>query len=188
VGKESYMKYLKNRKIAVRITSFIVLLSILLGAHLSLTKLRDEALQIFYSGEKMNGKGIQSDLEYIADQCYNLTVVAGRYMNKEDVIILEIIQNRDLLGNADTPGDKYQAKEKLIKSTMILYENLKSLNLNERDEYYNDSFPVNVESRQLIISHSSYNKNALTFNNILKKFPANILRWIIFMKPLDLYE
>jgi hypothetical protein len=182
------MKYLNNKNIAVKITSFLILFSILLGAHFSLTKLRDEALQTFYNGENRDGKGIQSDLNYIADQCYNLTVVASRYLDKDDKKILEVIQNRDLIEKANSPGDKYQAKEKLIKSSMILYDNLKSLDLSERDQYYNDSFPINIESRQLIISHNSYNDNALEFNRILKKFPANLVRWIIFMKPLALYE
>lgn len=182
------MKYLKNRKIAIGITSFAVLFSILLGAHLSLTKIRDEALLIFYNGEKMDGKGIQSDLEYIADQCYDLTVVAGRYMDKEDKRIKEVLANLDLINNAVTPRDKYQAKEKLIEATMNLYENLDSMDMEERDLYYRGSFPANVESRQLIISHNSYNENALSFNNCLKRFPANVLSKITFVRPLELYE
>ncbi len=182
------MRYLKNRKIAIRITIFSVLLSILLGSHFSLIKLRDETLQIFYSGEKMNGKGIQNDLEYIADQSYNLTVVASRYMEKDDERIAEVLKNRDLINSAVTPGDKYQAKEKLMVAAMNLYEDLGSMNLEEKDQYYRDSFTVNVESRQIIISHSSYNERALVFNKCLKRFPANVLSRITFVKPLELYE
>ena len=108
------MKSLKNKKIAIRITSFIVLCSMLLGAHLSLTKLRDEALMVFYQGERMDGKGIQSDLEYISDQCYNLTVVASRYKGKEDERIEKVVVEIDSLHNEKSPGDKYQATERLI--------------------------------------------------------------------------
>ncbi len=182
------MKYLKNRKIAIRITVFIVLLSILIGSHFSLIKLRDETLLIFYSGEEKNGKGIQQDLEYITDQCFNLTVVAGRYMDKEDKRIREVVRKRDLVNSAATPGDKYEAKEELLVSAMNLYEALGSMNLEERDQYYRDSFVVNVESRQLIISHSSYNECAMDYNKCLKRFPANVLRRITFVKPLELFE
>jgi hypothetical protein len=182
------MKYLNNRKTAIRITAIAVVISILFGSHSSLIKLRDEVLQIFYQGENMNGKGIQSDIEYISDQCYNLTVVASRYMDKKDESIENVLQNRDLLSAADTPGDKYQAKEKLIEASMNLYDDLGSMILEERDQFYRDSFKVNVASRQLIISHNSYNDHALTFNQGIKRFPANILSKLTFVKPLELYE
>jgi hypothetical protein len=182
------MKHLKNRKTAISVTSFLILLSILFGAHSSLTGIRDRALDIFYTGEKADGKGIQSDLEYISDQCYNLTVVAGRYMDKGDARIEDILKKRDRLDSAATPGDKYRAKEELIEAAMSLYEDMGTMELEERDRYYRDGFAADVESRQLIISHSSYNENAIAFNKCLKRFPANILSKITFVKPLELYE
>jgi hypothetical protein len=187
-GMDTYMKYLKDRKIAIRITSFLIAFSILLGANLSLSKIREEALLIFYQGERMDGKGIQSDLEYIMDQCYNLTVVAGRYMDKDDERIENVLEHIDLMEKAETPGYKFEAKEQLLEVSMKLYEELNLMNLDERDQYYRDSFSVDVKSRQLIISHSSYNKSASIYNKCLKRFPANVLSAITFVKPLELYE
>ncbi|MFT4142944.1 MAG: hypothetical protein QM644_00705 [Mobilitalea sp.] len=183
-----YMKYLKDRKMAIKITSFLIVFSILLGANLSLSKIREEAMLIFYQGERMDGKGIQSDLEYIMDQCYNLTVVAGRYMDKDDERIKNVLIHIELLEKTSTPGEKFEAKEQLLEASMKLYEDLNLMNLDERDQNYRDSFSVDVKSRQLIISHSSYNKKALVFNKCLKRFPANVLSKITFVKPLELYE
>ncbi|MGF7145382.1 hypothetical protein HNQ56_003823 [Anaerotaenia torta] len=182
------MKYLRNRKVAIGITAFAVFLSILFGSHSSLMQLREETSLIFYSGEKKNGKGIQHDLEYITDQCYNLTVVAGRYMDPDDERIKEVLRKRDLVNSAVTPREKYQTSESLIEAAMKLYKDLGFMSLEERDQYYRDSFAVNVESRQLIISHSSYNELAVTFNESLERFPANVLSKITFVKPLELYE
>ncbi len=182
------MKYVRNKKIAIRITCFIILLSILFGAHSSLTKLRREALDVFYYGEEANGKGIESDLEYIADQCHNLTVVAGRYMDKEDERIAEVLEKQDLLESALTPADKFQRNEELIEAAMSLYEELSDIELQERDQYYRDSSAVNIKSRQLIIAHSTYNEGAIIFNKCLKQFPANILSKIVFVKSLELFE
>ncbi len=182
------MKYFKNRKTAIGITCIIVFISILLGARISLIKLSDEALRVFNEGERQNGKGIPYDLDYISEQCYNLTVVAGRYIKPEDVKITEVLSGRDKLVAADTPGDKFEAKEKLLEAAMNLYEILGTMKLDERDQYYRDSFAVDIESRQLIISHNSYNEEALAFNKTLKQFPANILSKLTFVNKLELYE
>lgn len=182
------MKFLKNRKTATGITALIILFSILLGAHLSLTKLKEETLSVFYHGENTGEKGIQSDLEYISDQCYNLTVVAGRYMNREEETVKEVSEHLEALKKAAAPGDKYKAKENLIKASMELHEKLVLMNLTEKDRYYCDSFPVNLRSRELIISHSSYNEKAASYNRCLQRFPANILSRITFVRPLELYE
>lgn len=143
---------------------------------------------LFYQGERMDGKGIQSDLDYIMDQCYNLTVVAGRYMDKGDERIENVLEHINLMEKAETPGDKFEAKEQLLKASMKLYEELNFMNLDERDQFYRDSFSVDVKSRQLIISHNSYNNKAVIFNKCLKRFPANVLSTITFVKPLELYE
>lgn len=182
------MKYLKDKKTAVIVTSIVVLFSILYGSHNSLIKLKNQVTEVFFNGENGDGKGIDSDLEYISDECYNLTVVAGRYMDKKDERIQDILNNRDILNEADTPGEKFKAKDKLIESAENLYNDLVTMDLNEKDQYYRDSFPVNVESRELIISHNSYNDKARAFNQTLKKFPANILGTVTFVKPQELYE
>jgi len=182
------MEFLKNRKTAKGITALIILFSILLGAHLSLTKLKEETLSVFYQGENKGEKGIQSDLEYISDQCYNLTVVAGRYMNREEDEVKEVSERLEAMKKADAPGDKYQAKENLIKTSMELHGKLNLMNLSEKDRYYCDSFPVNLKSRELIISHNSYNEKAASYNRCLQRFPANILSRITFVRPLELYE
>ncbi|QHQ59927.1 hypothetical protein Ana3638_03305 [Anaerocolumna sedimenticola] len=182
------MRYLKSKKTAVIITSILVLISILYGSHHSLTKLRSEVKEVFFNGENASGKSINSDLEYISDECYNLTVVAGRYIDKDDERIINILNSRELLEKADNPGRKFKTGKKLIEIATVLYNDLKVMELSERDRYYTESFPVNVRSRELIISHNSYNDKAREFNRILKVFPANLLRRMTFVKTLELYE
>lgn len=182
------MTYIKKRNIAIWITVGIVCFSILFGTRSSLTELRQDALEIFYQGEKRDGKGIDSDLEYMSDQCYNLTVVAGRYLDPADKNITKVLDYREKLSEADAPGSKFREKESLLQAAMNLYDVLGGVELSEKDRYYRESFPVNIESRQRIISHSSYNRKAQQFNLCMEEFPAKILGRIVFVKPLELYE
>ena len=182
------MKLLKNVKTAVIVTAALIILSSLYGSHHSLTVLRNEAKEVFYNGEKSDGKGINSDLEYISDECYNLTVVAGRYIDKKDERITDILSSKDLLEKYSSPGTKYKAKEQLVAAAMVLYQDLKAMELSERDRYYTESFLVNVNSRELILSHNSYNGKAREFNRILEDFPANLFGKLTMVKPLELYE
>lgn len=188
IWKGKAMKYLQNRKIAMGITCIMIFCSILFGAFHSLTRLRNQALDVFYQGENTSGKGIQADLEYMADACHNLTVVAGRYLDKKNERVKEVKNNRDLFLEANTPGDKYKAMESLLNASKLLYEELGIKKLSERDQKYRNDFAVNIKSRQLIISHSNYNERAVAFNNCLKQFPANILSKVTFVKSLELYQ
>jgi hypothetical protein len=182
------MTYIKKRNIAIWITVGIICFSILFGTRSSLTELRQDALEIFYQGEKRDGKGIDSDLEYISAQCYNLTVVAGRYLDPADGNITGVLDYREKLSEADTPGSKFREKENLLQAALNLYDVLGGLELSEKDQYYRESVPVNIESRQRIISHSSYNQKAQRFNRSMEAFPANILGRMVLVKPLELYE
>ncbi len=182
------MKFIKNRKVAAGITCIIVLMSILIGGHSSLTRLRIEVLNQFYYGDEYTGKGIQGDLKYMVGQCYNLTVVAQRYIDKDDEKIKEVIKYRDLFQGALTPEEEVGTSTKAIEAAMKLYETMGTIELEQRDQYYRDSFAVNIESRRLIISHSGYNEKGLLFNQNLDRFPANVLSKITVIKPLVLYE
>ncbi|WFR58855.1 hypothetical protein QA584_07185 [Anaerocolumna sp. AGMB13025] len=182
------MKVLKIKKTAVVITAVLVILSSMYGSHHSLMVLRNEVLEVFYNGEKSDGKGINSDLEYISDECYNLTIVAGRYIDKEDERITDILSKRELLAESNGPGSKYKAREQLVAAAMVLYQDIKAMELSERDRYYIESFLVNVNSRELILSHSSYNGKAREFNRILEVFPAKLFGKLTMVKPLELYE
>lgn len=170
------------------ITLVMVLAATLIGSGTSLRKLRNEAESIFYQGEDQDGMGIQYDLDQLMEECYSLTVVAKRYLEDSDPMITAVLEARTALEKAKTPPRKHDAAEKLKEVSLALYEHLGNYPLNERDLKYRNGFYAEITSRFLIIDRSSYNQRAKEFNETISKFPANILRLITFVAPLELYE
>ncbi|GAB6087434.1 LemA family protein [Alkaliphilus crotonatoxidans] len=182
------MEFFQRRKNAQILTTIIVIFTILIGFRSSMGKLRTQAESIFYLGEEQNGVGIQQDLEAIMAECYNLTVVAGRYLEKDDARIQAVMDKREALSQAKTPDTKYDAVQELIFSSEELYRALEPLPLSDRDQGYRNGFLAEINSRQLIIERSSYNEYAIAYNKKLKAFPANILKIVTSVAPLELYE
>ncbi|HOJ10190.1 MAG TPA: LemA family protein [Clostridiales bacterium] len=182
------MEFLKKRTNAWLITLIIIILATVISSGSSLNKLRLEAENVFYIGEDMDGIGIQHDLEMIMSDCSNLTVVAGRYMDKEHELIKAVLKARDTLGAAKTPGKKYREAQNLLQSAVELYTYIGDLPLSQKDQDFRRSLYTNMKSHNIIISRSTYNQHAREFNNILSRFPANILSAVSFISPLELYE
>jgi len=182
------MDFFKKRTNAWLITIIVVILATTIGAGSSLNKLKKQAESIFYIGEDMDGTGIQHDLEMIMSDCSNLTVVAGRYMDKEHNLINAVRKNKEALGAAKTPGKKYREAQNLLQSAVELYIYMGDLSLSEKDRNFRNNLYVNINSHNIIISRSTYNQHAREFNNILNRFPANILSTVAFVSPLELYE
>lgn len=179
---------LQNRKTAALITLCVVVLSTLLGAGISLGRLRAEAADVFYHGGKNSWNGIERDLYDVVGHSENLLTVAGRYMNENDVRIDAVERGIDAVYRAYTPKDKHAAAEQLRGAVSDLDAMMKMLYLDDSDEVYREKLVANIESCYLIIEQSNYNQVAGEFNQKLKAFPANVLSGIIGVEPLELYE
>lgn len=182
------MEFLKKRSNAWLITLVAIMLASIIGAGSSLNKLRAGAEEVFYLGEDRDGAGIQHDLEMIMSDSANLTVVAGRYMDKNHSLINSIHENREALGAAKTPRKKYEKAQELLHSVTELYTYMGDLSLSEKDKNFRSSLYANINSHNIIISRSAYNQRVREFNDTLNKFPANILSSVVLLSPLELYE
>lgn len=182
------MEFFRKRNVAWSITIIVIIVSTIIGAGSSLNKLREETMSIFYLGEEKDGAGIQHDLELIMGDCYNLTVVATRYMNEDDKLISAVRKNREALSSAKTPGEKYLHAQNLLRSVTELYIHLGDMQLSEKDNNFRRNLYANISSYNIIISRSTYNQHAREFNSILKSYPANILSFFASVSELELYE
>jgi len=109
-------------------------------------------------------------------------------MDAEHSLISAVRKNRDTLAQAETPGQKYEAAQNLLQAVTELYTYMGSLPLSESDQKFRNSLYADINSHNIIISRSTYNQHAREFNNTLKRFPANILGTLTFVRPLELYE
>ena len=181
------MNVFQNRAVAVIVCVLVVAASSVAGAGFSLGALRSQTQAVFTLGES-GGSGIQGDLNEISAQAFNITVIAGRYLPPDYAGITRVHQKRDALSSAASPRQKHRAAEELIVAANMLRLTLDSLALSTQDQNLLASCMAEINSRAMLISASGYNQAALSFNQTLERFPANILGRAAGVRPLELYE
>lgn len=178
------MDVLNNRAVAAILCALVIAVSSVVGAGASLSGLRRQTEAVFSSPRV----GIQGDLNEISAQAFNITVIAGRYLPPDYAGITRVHQKRDALSSAASPRQKHRAAEELIVAANMLRLTLDSLALSTQDQNLLASCMAEINSRAMLISASGYNQAALSFNQTLERFPANILGRAAGVRPLELYE
>lgn len=172
------MNLFKNKAFAIITMIVMIIASILIGSHRSLTGVSVDASNVFINGTNGDGMGIQNDLNQRFELSGNLVKIAGNYLDMNNSIFKTISDSRNSLTTAQTPKEKYNANIKLTEAVNELYTLLGKENLSDKDERY----------RNDTIGHDKYNEYAKKFNDTLKQFPANILSKLTFVKPLELFQ
>ncbi|MCL2578994.1 MAG: hypothetical protein FWE32_03065 [Oscillospiraceae bacterium] len=181
------MDILNNRVVAGLLCVVMVVASSVVGGGATLGSLRGQTAAIFTLGQS-GAPGIQSDLNEIAAQSFNVTVIAGRYLQEDYTGIVQVLNSRDALLSAAGPREKHRAAGELVAATNMLRTTLDGLDLSAQDQNLLASCVVEINSRLMLIAGSGYNQSALYFNHTLERFPANILGRAARVSPLELYE
>jgi len=181
------MELLNNRVIAAFLCALIILASSILGGGATLGSLRSQTAAVFTLGQS-GSPGIQSDLNEVAAQSFNISVIAGRYLQEDYPGILAVLERRDALQAAVSPREKHRAAEELVFATHMLRTTLEGLDLSPQDQNLLAACVVEINARLSLISTGGYNQAALYFNNALERFPASILGRAAGITPLELYE
>jgi hypothetical protein len=182
------MNLFKNKTFSIIIMIVMIIASILIGSHRSLTGLSVDASNVFISGANGDGMGIQNDLNQRFELSGNLVKITDNYIDINNSIFKTISDARSSLTTAETPKEKYNANIKLTEAVNELYTLLGKENLSDKDERYRNSIYSDFCSRNDTIGHDKYNEYAKKFNDTLKQFPANILSKLTFVKPLELFQ
>ena len=181
------MDILQNRFVAAVLAVLIVVVSSVVGGGATLSALRAQTEAVFTLGEA-GGAGIQGDLNEIAAQAFNITVIAGRYLQPDYSGIVNVLEKRDALHRAATPRENHRAAEELLFATHVLRTTLDGLELSVQDQNLLASCVVEINSRLSLIANNPYNQSALHFNQTLERFPANLMGAAAGIRPLELYE
>lgn len=182
------MNWLKQKKTAVCVMIVLIAAGIWVGAYRSLSGLVQNTQTAFFEGENGDGYGIQGDLEDRSALAYNMALVAGRYLEEDDPLLAGVEAARTALSQAQTPSQKYSANEALSDSVTALYERLKTVELSEKDAKYPQNLYADFTAKQDIINRNSYNRLAGECNAALSAFPANLLRQITFVQPVEYFR
>ena len=184
------MEALHNRVIAGFLCLLIIIASSALGVVSTLAPMRAQVTELFRVGE---GRlpGVAADLNEIAAQSHNLTVIAGRYLAPDYPATVRVHEARDNLTRAMqgqfSPREKRSANNELVGAAQALHSTLSGLELSEQDQNLMATVMAEISSRMTLISRSPYNQAAFSFNESLSRFPANILGRP-FIRPLELFE
>ena len=177
------MQILENRRVAVLGMAVLIVLAAFFGVSNALSPLRKSAQQAFVDGTT----GISKDLDDRIAAAYNLTVVAGRYLDGSDPALAGVLSAREELIAAKSVSEKYRANIRLTDAVSALYEKLGTLPLSEQDAKYRRSLDADLRSSNEIISHSAYNRLAAEYNEALSAFPASALGRLIGYRALELF-
>ena len=169
------MEKLKNRRMAAGMMVLMILLSILLGAWRSGSRLYGEVETLFYNGEAGNGIGVASDLRQRAESAVNMIIVAKRNLDQNDPCILELEAAVTEVHKAKTLQERHEADVEMAGSMTALYEALGEAALSEKDAGYRSSLYADFSSAAMTMSHDPYNAQAVEYNRALSTFPGGLL-------------
>ncbi len=169
------MDKLKNRRIAAGVMVLMILLSVLLGAWRSGSRLYGEVETLFYNGEAGNGIGVASDLSQRAEAAVNLIIVAKRNMDQTDPVILDLEAAVTEVNVAGSLMARFSADNEMAGCMTALYEALGEVALSEKDAGYRSSLYADFTSAAMTMSHDPYNAQAVEYNRALNTFPGGLL-------------
>ena len=180
----------KSSIVGACVMAGLILLSIPVGVHTSLTDLRDEAEGSYYYDQ--TGYAIYQGLEAREATGNNLITVAERYTS-ENPALTSLVGDLEYAVNYsqncwDGDADQAEANQLMGQAAQALYKELKSTQLSETDQKYPDQLIAQMESEQDKINRSSYNEDAREFNARLEKFPVNLLRGVAGIEPLTTFD
>ncbi len=166
------------------IAVFIIIFGTLIGVHRSVNGETSKIEAQFYNGvylkaDKYAQPSIQSQLDQRADAALGLIAEAKSYVFASDVTD-QLRASREVLLNAETLAEKYEANMGLENAWKQVYETLAA--------HADDLTPAvqkyvsTLSGAQSVIEKSDYNRLATEFRHkTLSAFPVNILKGLAFV-------
>ena len=179
-------KILQNRTYAWIITGIIIIASFLAGGAKSLNRVAAEAEGIFYDGGSGDGMGVQRELDHRATYTHNMITVANRYI-RDDKTVAEAETARAALTGADGIKHKHECDRMLTGAVYDLYERLGEIELSETDASFRENLFMEFKARASRMSNDPYNKLAREYNQLLRAFPANVIRSLGLVSDLPVF-
>ena len=180
----------KQQGIAALVMALAILAAIPLGAHMSLTRLREEAEGHFYYDQ--TGYAIYMGVDERQAAASNLATVARRYTGENPALVSLIDEVEYAVayteGSYDDPQEEAQGNRMIGEAAQALYQELQNTQLSPADEQYPGELMAQLESEQDKINRSSYNDEARAFNARLEKFPVNLLLPVAGVQPLATFD
>lgn len=183
---------MRNKGVAILVMVLLIAIALPLGVHNSVKPLKSKAEGEFsYDDSGFSITQAVWDREECAD---NIVKVAEKYKEHDDSLVimiddLERVVNRTKnIYGIDRVGELAAANKEIDAPANEIVEHILSMDkVTDADSKALKAQQTQMTSMQAQISHSSYNKSAQEYNDRLEQFPVNVLKYVAFLKPLDLF-
>ena len=180
----------ENRPLACIVLAAVVVLSIIFSGGGALRAERARAMDAFHFGVNGDGLCIYTDLQARADCAYDLVDLCGRYGAIPQESIDKVEKAANVLESTGE-NDVYElgrANGELDRAVESLYTEIENASLSETDATFALTRYKEFTSRALTISRDGYNAQAEAFNQLLGRFPANLVGMVSGVGQLALFR
>ncbi len=162
---------LNKHGVAVVFLICCILFSLLVPGASKLKSLRDDVMSAYEGGEE----SILGDLSKHNENAYNIITVGKRVLGDDNSAITDAETAYKNMNGASTPAEKYAADQQLDSAITYLVSTLNDAGMNEKDKTLVTGQKSEMDSRDMIISHSDYNERVTEYANTVSSFPASFI-------------
>ena len=175
------------KKLPWLVSLVLVVAAVILGSNISLHALSGDALAA-YQTEKWGNTTIGEETQVFATKIYNYLKVTGRYVDGRDEDIMALSVAVETFTNQSESVSDIHLLKNIEANVVSLGNKIQGLSINDRDQKYIQNFIEEWKNYIYILSNHPYNQKALAFNEALKKFPANGLKYLTNVRALPVYR
>ncbi len=169
-----------------------ILVSVPLGVNRSFARMRNEVESEYYC-DSATGYAIWDGIDKRVDAAKNLLTVAERYTEQDPELdtYMDSLEHAALECENTHFDDVQDALDMVVRNDRMgeeaqkLADRLETLDLSEKDAKYPRQLISDMDSEQDKIERSSYNDEAIAYNNKLESFPVNYLQHVSGLEPLS---
>lgn len=171
------MKILENKGICIVLMIVLVAGGVLLGGYKGLSGEYQKAADVFFIGEDGDGICIANDMAERANALTNMQTIAAKYLKQSDKALKSAGDAVKAYTKADGDiSDMFAANVKMDTAMEGLMQEMDEKSLSAKDESYRQRLYADFNSRNDTISHDPYYTYAAEYNEILRGFPANLIK------------
>jgi len=175
----------KNRKFAVLVVVFVVVVATLLGVRGSLMRLSRDAERMFFDGVFLEAENYrQPSIDAQLNNRMSCALGFASLMLNHPEIESEaeaLLSARRVLIDASSIKDKYSANERMQRAFVALANKAEKLGLSNKETEDLESYSSTFHGAQIAIRNSSYNQKAKSFMDDASIL-AHILRPFLFVR------
>lgn len=178
---------LRNPKIANSFLAVCLVAGLVAGPLCTVHREYGKAEKLFYKGAQGDGVGVSSDLSDQIAAAANLAVIGSRY-EETAALAAGAKQAAQQAAEAKDIGQKTLLTQQAGEQMERLGAALENCTLSEEDDRYRMSLADAYAAAADRMKRDPYNKAALSFDTLRKKFPASLAAGLLGAEELPVFE